>query len=111
MTADIGEGGTVPGPPRSAEDVPKKIGRYRVESILGQGGFGVVFLAHDDGLNRRVAIKVPNVRLIEKADQAALYLEEARAVARLDHPRIVPVYDIGTEDDFVVRSGEVNDVL
>ncbi len=85
VTADLGDGGTVPSAPRSTDEVPKTIGRYRVASVLGQGGFGVVYLAYDDALNRRVAIKVPNERLIERADQAALYLEEARAVACLDH--------------------------
>jgi hypothetical protein len=43
---------------------PERIGRYRIERVLGQGGFGLVFLAHDDQLSRLVAIKVPHARLL-----------------------------------------------
>ena len=47
--------------------LPEKIGRYRVEKILGQGGFGLVYLAHDDQLQRLVAIKVPHRQLVDSA--------------------------------------------
>src|SRR5271163_4012697 len=77
---------------------PQQIGRYRVEKILGEGGFGRVYLAHDDQLNRPVAIKVPRPERISRPEDAAAYLTEARTVASLDHPNIVPVYDVGTAD-------------
>jgi serine/threonine-protein kinase len=48
----------------SAGAVPRQIGRYRVENVLGKGGFGLVYLAHDDQLERLVAIKVPHARLV-----------------------------------------------
>lgn len=80
--------------PRS---VPSHIGRYRVERLLGRGGFGLVYLAHDDDLRRQVAVKVRHSYLVSDADA---YLNEARAVARLDHPHIVPVYDVGRTDQF-----------
>ncbi|MFN0017371.1 MAG: protein kinase domain-containing protein [Pirellulaceae bacterium] len=80
--------------------LPDGIGRYRVEKILGQGGFGVVFLAHDDQLRRLVAIKVPHARLLVQATDAEAYLTEARTVANLDHPHIVPVFDVGSVDQF-----------
>ncbi|MFO0888070.1 MAG: SUMF1/EgtB/PvdO family nonheme iron enzyme [Isosphaeraceae bacterium] len=77
------------------EPVPDRIGRYRVERRLGYGGFGSVYLAHDEQLDRRVAVKVPHARLVSSEEDAGLYLAEARAVAQLDHPNIVPVYDVG----------------
>ena len=77
-------------------DHPERIGRYRIEKVLGQGGFGLVYLAYDEQLHRRVAVKVPHARLISKPEDAEAYLTEARTVANLDHPHIVPVYDVGT---------------
>src|SRR5438046_2550120 len=67
---------------------PRQIGRYRVEKILGHGGFGVVYLAHDDQLGRPVAIKVPHPQRVSTPQDAQAYLTEARAVANLDHPHI-----------------------
>jgi len=78
---------------------PQQIGRYRIEKILGEGGFGRVYLAHDDQLNRPVAIKVPRRERISRPEDAAAYLTEARTVASLDHPNIVPVFDVGSTDD------------
>src|SRR5690348_3461797 len=79
---------------------PKSIGRYRVERLLGEGGFGLVYLAYDEQLNRSVAIKVPHARLVAQARDADTYLSEARTVAGLYHPNIVPVYDVGSTDEF-----------
>jgi eukaryotic-like serine/threonine-protein kinase len=78
---------------------PSEIGRYRVIRRLGQGGFGRVYLAHDDDLDRPVAIKVPNPERVAGPRDAELYLAEARALAKLEHPNIVPVYDVGRTDD------------
>src|SRR5262245_43809860 len=83
-----------PEPDRTA--VPSHVGRYRVERLLGEGGFGRVFLAHDEQLQRPVAVKVPHRRLVASAEEAGAYLAEARTVAGLDHPNIVPVFDIGS---------------
>ena len=84
--------------------VPERIGRYRISRILGSGGFGRVYLAHDDDLDRPVAIKVPNAERITRithAKDVEAFLVEARIVAKLDHPNIVPVFDVGrTEDGF-----------
>jgi serine/threonine protein kinase/formylglycine-generating enzyme required for sulfatase activity/energy-coupling factor transporter ATP-binding protein EcfA2 len=76
------------------------IGRYRVEKLLGKGGFGLVYLAHDEQLQRLVAIKVPHRKLVARPENAEAYLSEARTVANLDHPHIVPVYDVGSTEDF-----------
>src|SRR5438552_15732682 len=78
---------------------PPRIGRYRIVHRLGQGGFGQVFLAHDDDLDRPVAIKVPNPERVAGPEDIEAYLAEARALARLDHPRIVSVYDFGRTGD------------
>lgn len=80
-------------------DPPQKIGRYRVERWLGSGGFGVVYLGCDEQLERLVAVKVPHAKLVAKAGDADLYLSEARALAKLDHPNIVPVYDAGATEE------------
>jgi serine/threonine protein kinase len=79
--------------------MPAQIGRYRVLQLLGSGGFGQVYLAHDDKLNRSVAIKVPHRRLIARPEDVEAYLTEAQNVANLDHPHIVPVYDVGSSED------------
>jgi serine/threonine protein kinase/formylglycine-generating enzyme required for sulfatase activity/tetratricopeptide (TPR) repeat protein len=90
--------------PLSSHDVrysvqPRSIGRYRVISLLGEGGFGRVYLGHDDDLDRPVAIKVPNPQRIAHPEDVEAYLKEARILARLDHPNIVPVHDLGRTED------------
>ncbi len=86
-----------PGPPRNRLDA-LRIGRYQVRQELGEGAFGRVYLAWDEELAREVAIKVPHSSRIADPQQAAAYLSEARIVAGLDHPSIVPVYDLGRTD-------------
>jgi serine/threonine protein kinase/formylglycine-generating enzyme required for sulfatase activity len=78
--------------------VPERIGRYEVRRRLGGGGFGTVYLCFDDRAQRQVAVKVPRPERLTSADARAAFLREARNVARLDHPHIVPLYDIGDED-------------
>jgi serine/threonine protein kinase/formylglycine-generating enzyme required for sulfatase activity len=82
-----------------AGDAPSHVGRYRVERPLGEGGFGRVYLAYDEKLQRRVAVKVPHRRLVGRPEDADAYLAEARTAAGLDHPHIVPVFDVGSTDD------------
>lgn len=78
---------------------PPQIARFQIEKLLGEGGFGRVYLAHDEQLGRRVAIKVPHARLISQLENVEMYLVEARMVANLDHPGIVPVYHVGSTED------------
>src|SRR5271166_1885114 len=78
---------------------PPKIGRYTLIRRLGKGGFGEVFLAFDDDLDRPVAIKVPRPERVSCPEDIAAYLTEAQIVANLDHPHIVPVYDVGRTED------------
>src|ERR1700693_5410238 len=78
---------------------PQQIGRYRIVSVLGEGGFGRVYLACDDQLKRSVAIKGPRPDQVSCPEDAEAYLTDARTVARLDHPNIVPIFDVGTTPD------------
>ncbi len=82
-----------------ADNVPERIGRYRVDNVLGQGAFGAVYLAYDEQLARSVAIKTPHRRRLTKPSDVESYMREARMVAQLDHPGIVPVFDVGRTDD------------
>ena len=77
-----------------------EFGRYRIIETLGEGAFGVVYLAQDGELDRRVAIKVPKLSRIASQLNLDVYLKEARTIASLEHAGIVPVYDVGrTEED------------
>ena len=96
----VDEPGRESGPAFSAAFTRTHIGRYRIEKVLGQGGFGLVYLAHDDQLQRLVAIKVPHRKLVSRPEDAKAYLIEARTVANLDHPHIVPVHDVGSTETF-----------
>ncbi|NNE01419.1 MAG: protein kinase [Pirellulaceae bacterium] len=79
--------------------VPHQIGRYRVTQLVGKGGFGAVFRATDESLGRDVAIKVP--RLLPQRETGYSHWEsEARMVAMLDHPHIVPVFDVGSSEEY-----------
>ena len=93
------QGKPIPKDDAASLEHPKQIGRYRIEKVLGKGGFGLVYLAHDEQLDRLVAIKVPHAKLISQPEDAKAYLTEARTVANLDHPGIVPVHDVGSTED------------
>lgn len=74
---------------------PQKIARFEIRQRLGRGGFGTVFLAHDPELGRDVAIKLLSEgRDWSDADKTA-FIEEARTAARLNHPHVVTIYDVG----------------
>src|SRR5262249_5207199 len=75
--------------------LPVRLGRYRVIAQVGSGAFGTVFRAYDADLQREVAIKVPHRHCLTSLEGADDYLAEARLLASLDHPGIVPVYDVG----------------
>jgi predicted Ser/Thr protein kinase len=75
---------------------PSRLGRYQIRRELGQGGFGKVYVGYDDRLDREVAIKIPLRKLPES--EIGTFLQEARRLARLRHPGIVTVYDVGVQD-------------
>lgn len=84
------------------ELIPTQIARFRIERVLGRGGFGVVYLGYDEQLQRKVAIKVPKHNLLQRAEDRNLYLQEARTVAGLEHPNIVPVLEVGSTQEFPI---------
>ncbi len=73
-------------------EVGTQIAHYTIRSLIGRGGFGVVYLAFDETLRRDVALKLPHPSLITSAKYSSMYLQEAQAIASLDHPHIIPVY-------------------
>jgi hypothetical protein len=73
-------------------------GRYRLESRIGSGGMSTVYRAHDETLERFVAIKLMNREVASDSDQLERFRREARAVARLSHPNIVHVIDAGEDE-------------
>ena len=80
------------------------IERYQLEEEIGQGGIGTVYRAHDSLLDRDVAVKVVNKASLGDKDRARL-LREAKAIAKLNHPNIVMVFDAGEINDspFIVE--------
>lgn len=79
-------------------DMPSDIGRYSVRELLGEGAFGSVFLAVDTELSREVALKLQR-RGDRSSEHVSAFQKEAQVLASMDHPHILPVYDVGRLDD------------
>ena len=75
-----------------------EFGPYRIESVLGRGGMGTVYLATHARLQRRVALKVISPDLADDPDFRARFLRESRLAASLDHPHVIPIYDADEVD-------------
>lgn len=84
-------------PPKKPRNLPV-IPNYDVIEILGQGGMGVVVAARDQKLDRLVAIKLPRNEGFATDEQRERFLREARSAARLRHPNICPIYEVGELD-------------
>ena len=82
------------GPPPHLQD------RYRLVEQLGEGSMGIVYRAHDETLDRAVAIKFLPPERLAGGEASARFLREARAVARLSHPNVMTLYDVGHEDEW-----------
>ena len=87
---------------QQAEDVsrtmPQFVGQYQILERIGRGGFATVYRALDQRLNREVAIKLPHRELLGSSEARERLLREARAAAKLQHPAIVPIHEVGEHD-------------
>jgi len=82
---------------RASMELPDHVGRFRVLDLVGEGAMGVVYRGRDESLDRDVALKVMRARSAEPEDRER-FLREARSVARLQHPNIITVYELGDHD-------------
>ena len=92
------EDAPVTDPSHAAENVPRgtAIGRYLVVGRLGQGGMGVVYAAYDAELDRKVALKLLRPRAAGGSSGHARLLREAQAMARVSHPNVIAIHDVGS---------------
>lgn len=96
---------------------PKKVGRYEIKSELGRGGMATVYLGYDQRFEREVAVKILPAEFLHDPQFSVRFHREAKVIAALEHPAIVPVYDVGEADGlpyFVMRymdGGSLADLL
>ena len=81
-----------------ALDAGAKLGHYKIVAAVGAGGMGEVYRAHDDRLGRDVAVKVLPASFARDEDRLRRFQQEARAVAALNHPNILAIFDVGSEN-------------
>jgi serine/threonine-protein kinase len=83
-------------------------GRYRLKAQQGSGGMAVIYRAIDQELDRVVAVKILRPSLTPNPEISKRFRDEARNVARLTHPNIVTLYDVGTDGQTLYMSDEVH---
>src|SRR5712692_2574927 len=96
-----------PGAPMSETAEPKpttpvlsgRIGKYEILRMLGKGAMGMVYVAHDTVLERDVALKVMGVHIADDETLKQRFMREAKAVAKMTHPNVVNVFDLGSHVD------------
>src|SRR6187455_2015995 len=72
--------------------------QFRLESLIGQGGMGLVYRAHDSRLHRQVAVKILPSALTSDPGRKQRFLQEARAAARISHPAVAQIYDADEQE-------------
>lgn len=84
--------------------MPEKLGRYEIFDPIGEGGFAIVYRGNDTSLDRQVALKELRPLLLQDKTWVRRFQREAKTIARLDHPNIVPIYDVyhSTDRLFIV---------
>jgi serine/threonine-protein kinase len=100
-----------------ADLIGRTVGSYRIERLLGEGGMGSVYQAYDLSLERMLAIKFIHPHLARRLDFQQRFIQEARLMARLDHPGIIKVYMLGKEGDLLflpmefIKGGNLRQLL
>jgi serine/threonine protein kinase len=94
----------VPDPADSQDASGRMIGVYLLIRVLGYGGMGTVYLAHDTRLGRRAALKLLPSNLAANPERVRRFQREARTASALNHPNIITIYDFGQDDgcDYIV---------
>jgi serine/threonine protein kinase len=87
--------------------VGQTLKHYRLDGVIGQGGMGVVYRAHDLKLQRPVAVKLLPTELTADADRRKRFLLEARTAARISHPAIAQIYDVDEQDGIIFIAMEL----
>lgn len=108
---DDGPAGIALNPISTTAETPPLLGKslkqYRVTSLLGRGGMGLVYRAFDEKLQRQVAIKLLAPDVIQNPERRKRFLLEARAAARITHPAIAQVYDVDEQDELIFIAMEL----
>ncbi|MCA9133550.1 MAG: serine/threonine protein kinase, partial [Planctomycetales bacterium] len=108
--ASASASGTRPLAPPAAQlgDTPPlgKVGKFRLEKLIGRGGMGNVYLAFDEQLRRPVALKFPRLGTLDNPQLLTQFLQEARLAAQLDHPNLVKIYQVDVLGDICFIASE-----
>ncbi len=99
IQCDCGELITGPAPMKTKQ--PRMLGQYRIAKELGRGSFGSVYLGDDTRLERQVALKVPHPHVLNDQSLRERFLQEARAVARLQHRCVVVIFEVEPEGRYI----------
>ena len=78
--------------------VGRQVGPYKIQSLLGVGGMGEVYLAQDPRLDRDIALKILPTELASDSDRMRRFVREAKAASALKHPNVATIYEIGKSD-------------
>ncbi|MEM7345631.1 MAG: protein kinase [Chloroflexota bacterium] len=100
-----------------ADLIGKSLGQYQIKEQIGAGGMATVFKAFQESINRHVAVKILPIHFANDPNFVKRFTQEAQAIAALEHPHIVPVYDFGTSNDLTymamryVEGGTLSDLM